>query len=59
MGKFLQLYGMTTEHLLRLKKKSCFPLMYQNYNALFVGEKKLQQVQVAIQPFQEIPTHLK
>lgn len=33
--------------------------MYQNYNALFVGEKKLQQVQVAIQPFQEIPTHLK
>lgn len=32
--------------------------MYQNYNALFVGEKKLQQVQIAIQPFQEIP-HLK
>lgn len=39
MEEFLQFYRMTTEQLLRLKKKSCFLLMYQNYNVLFVGEK--------------------
>lgn len=33
--------------------------MHQNYNVLSAGEKKLQQVQVAIQLFQEIPIHPK